>query len=135
MAAPPPLKGLRLEDFPGSPAWFQAFLELLSGFVGDVSRALDGQLDSQNIRRVVHVLRLKTLSVAADTFDDSRVRIPNRLPSPPSEVRIGKVTTTAAITAPIGPVVWSLASDNLINIEAIPGLDNDTQYEFNLVVE
>lgn len=86
MAAPPKLRSLNKESYPDAPDWFDPFLDNLGQFVTEVSDALDGGLDGQNIQRQVETFTLTTRDNPADTFSGGKVSVKCKLGRPPVHV-------------------------------------------------
>ncbi len=98
MGVIPQLKSLRREDFPNADENFYRLLAILSPFLGDVTSALGGGLDSINLGQQYASLTLTTSATLATTFAPGRVVIKNSLGHAPKSVRLGKCQPKTAPT-------------------------------------
>lgn len=90
MGVIPRLKSFRREDYAEAPEWFARFLANMSPFVGDVTSALSGGLDSSNLGKQFADVSLTTANTLEDTFAPGKVTIKNRLGVRPRSVTLGK---------------------------------------------
>lgn len=127
------------EDFSDVPKDFEPILERLlvqlNGFLTTVYDALNKNLTvGDNIVGQYKSIRL----TAGATADDNTFTFTHTLRQKPTGVTIVALTQVASVYTPITSAFscsWHLSDQNLIVIDAIPGLTNGEKYDLTVRVE
>ena len=84
----PPLKtpAFSGEDYQEAPSWFERFTKTLSPYLSDVTGALNGNIDKQNLKRTIKTSALNTAASLEATFASNKVQIKSGI-GRPTEVR------------------------------------------------
>lgn len=135
MASLPPFKQFLPEDYEGAPNWFSKFLSNLNIFTLSLYNAVDGNLNVfTNLAEARFTLNVTGGSSATSWTGPTSFK--NPLGVQLNDLWITRIVIDGQPvytpnTATIGPIDWQ-ASTTTVQINAIPGLTNGTQYTITL---
>jgi hypothetical protein len=140
MAKPPKLKTLRPEDYDFSAdasEWAPKLLQALSTFCSDVTNALSGLLDSENIRREDRDFEFTTPSgsVALDAAPFPIVLKPQKVTYPKGVTVLDPVVADGAVPAAAAQVIKSLDKDGNVVVRYVTGIEVSKTYKMRIRLE
>ncbi len=119
--------GVKKEDLPEAPAWFDKVLLSLNSFMSTVSTALEGRLTTENFLECVEPLTFTTSAAAASTFP---LKLKNKLlgGAKPIELRVAQIyKRNGVIMSAAYSREWVTNSKGEIEL-TFHGLENSTDY-------